>query len=222
MLTYSCVQPTITVSELSINLHIYPCNQAIPYPLQQPFNRPQTQYPATYHSISSIAQWACSHCCEMTHCKSQVCGWGETLRSAGWCAVAVDVASKKKNAIPRNHEQNLSSPELKDAWKGKGGIRILAAHTLQSVPNCDVKKSVTCHVLWNSLGSRNVGHEVPPSLKNTELRFLCVYILLLKSQFWRLNCNKHPLLKPIYPFKTRIKSHLLFAGIIRSSPFSPR
>jgi len=24
------------------------------------------------------------------------------------------------------------------------------------------------------------------------------------------------------PFKTRIKSHLLFAGIIRSSPFSPR
>jgi hypothetical protein len=26
----------------------------------------------------------------------------------------------------------------------------------------------------------------------------------------------------IYPFKPRIKSHLLFAGIIRSSPFSPR
>ena len=25
-----------------------------------------------------------------------------------------------------------------------------------------------------------------------------------------------------YPFKTRIKFHLLFAGIIRSSPFSPR
>jgi len=25
-----------------------------------------------------------------------------------------------------------------------------------------------------------------------------------------------------WPFKTRIKSHLLFAGIIRSSPFSPR
>jgi hypothetical protein len=25
-----------------------------------------------------------------------------------------------------------------------------------------------------------------------------------------------------YPFKPRIKSHLLFAGIIRSSPFSPR
>jgi len=26
----------------------------------------------------------------------------------------------------------------------------------------------------------------------------------------------------IQPFKPRIKSHLLFAGIIRSSPFSPR
>ena len=25
-----------------------------------------------------------------------------------------------------------------------------------------------------------------------------------------------------YPFKPRIKSHLLFAGIIRGSPFSPR
>ena len=28
--------------------------------------------------------------------------------------------------------------------------------------------------------------------------------------------------KWLQPFKTRIKSHLLFAGIIRSSPFSPR
>jgi hypothetical protein len=91
-------------------------------------------------------------------------------------AVAVDVASKK-NAIPRNHEQNLSSPELKHAWKGIGGISNLAAHTLPSVPNCDVRKSVTCHVLWNSLGSRNVAHEVPGSFLEeygAEV-FVCLY-----------------------------------------------
>ena len=101
---------------------------------------------------------------------------GVTHRDAGWYAVSVDGASKK-NAIPRNHEQNLSSRELKNAWKGIGGISsILAAHTLRSVPNCDVKRSVTCHVLWNSPGSRNVGHEVPPSFKNTTLRFFgCLY-----------------------------------------------
>ena len=29
-------------------------------------------------------------------------------------------------------------------------------------------------------------------------------------------------MSPLQPFKPRIKSHLLFAGIIRSSPFSPR
>jgi len=37
----------------------------------------------------------------------------------------------------------------------------------------------------------------------------CLYILL----YW--------LLKPIYPFKSRVKSLLPFAGIIRSSPYSP-
>lgn len=45
-----------------------------------------------------------------------MCGSDETLRSAVSyaVAVAVDVASKK-NAIPRNHEQNLSSRELKNS-----------------------------------------------------------------------------------------------------------
>lgn len=114
------------------------------------------------------------------------CVGGVRHRCAGW--YAVDVASKK-NSIPRNHEQNLSSREPKNAWKEIGGISILAAHTLRSVPNCDVKRSVTCHVLRNSSGSRNVGHEVPPSLQNTALRFLGVYILLLNSKSWRLNCN---------------------------------
>jgi len=130
------------------------------------------------------------------------CVGGVRHRSAGWYAVDVDVASKK-NSIPRNHEQNLSSREPKNAWKGIGGISILAAHTLRSVPNCDVKRSVTCHVLRNSPGSRNVGHEVPPSLKNRALRFLGVYILLHNSQSWRLNCNKRLLLKQIY-----IKMHI--------------
>ena len=35
-------------------------------------------------------------------------------------------------------------------------------------------------------------------------------------------CSLHHLRWSVKPFKPRIKSHLLFAGIIRSSPFSPR
>ena len=39
---------------------------------------------------------------------------------------------------------------------------------------------------------------------------------------WNVPSNKIIKLKAIKPFKPRIKSHLLFAGIIRSSPFFPR
>lgn len=145
-----------------------------------------------YHPLQSALAPTAARWLEMTHCSGQVCGWGETHRSAGWCAaVAVDVASKK-NAIPRNHEQNLSSRELKNAWKGIGGISILAAHRFRSVPNCDVKRSVTCHVLWNSLGSRNVGHEVLPCLQETALGF-CVFLfcsVIRSSGVWiAINSN---------------------------------
>ena len=36
------------------------------------------------------------------------------------------------------------------------------------------------------------------------------------------NCVKSKALEDILTFKRRIKSHLPFAGIIRSSPYSPR
>jgi len=43
-----------------------------------------------------------------------------------------------------------------------------------------------------------------------------------KQKITFFGCYKKVVHLAVQPFKSRIKSHLLFAGIIRSSPFSPR
>ena len=56
----------------------------------------------------------------------------------------------------------------------------------------------------------------------TQLGELCVN---MKKKQLRLLAFRGPcsiVIYSYYPFKTRINSHLLFAGIIRSLPFSPR
>jgi len=47
---------------------------------------------------------------------------------------------------------------------------------------------------------------------------IIIIIMILCSELSKF----FSLLYTVQPFKPRIKSHLLFAGIIRSSPFSPR
>jgi len=100
----------------------------------------------------------------------------------------------------------------------------LSIFTTDEVYGCKkVKFAGICYILWWCQQNREFPHITkavhfiyanPTSSSASERRFCTAGGVI---QHRSISETLH-----IYPFKPRIKSHLLFAGIIRSSPFSPR
>jgi hypothetical protein len=90
-------------------------------------------------------------------------------------------------------------------------MEILRYHTQQKLLSySDKVQMVTFLMCIPELKGKNVPRETDGHHQTIQANTKSVTTVFVSALF------------PVYPFKPRIKSHLLFAGIIRSSPFSPR
>ena len=94
------------------------------------------------------------------------------------------------------------------------------SYRLWCVIVCDLETS-RMKRLWPALGRSATAKKKVCKWQYTR-RHITLTLLILRNHICDSPYTQYKCVNFILPFKTRIKSHLLFAGIIRSSPFSPR